>query len=251
VIGLLLATAAIPVQAYAAPSLVLYSGYFSGFPVADIGLLMEHHDNIYHGEMEINARGLLGFFLQWEGGVLAKGTISEDGHFNPRLYQTHWADPSKHGTAEVLFDAQSGEASSMWDEKPDIDTSAENRRNVIDPVTVLFVIQNALNKGQHEPFDLRSYDGHHRADVHVTILPATEQPLWRHKFKVIPVTTTYSPISGFNRYQMQAWPRSKSTLLFSDDSRHTLLQMKVETPGGVAVMTIACADNDDPASACP
>lgn len=237
--------------ATAAGSPIAYTGYFSGFRVAGITLDLEHEAAAYHGSMEIDARGLLGVFLTWAGGVDANGTIAADGSLKPAAYSTHWADSQKHGKATVIFDPKTGDASSLWDGKPDTSTPPALLHNVLDPVSVVFALQKTvLSAGPHAPVTLPVYDGRRRADVHVTYGAPYVQALWDRQFKVIPVVTTFTPISGFNRYQQETWPKVKTTLLFADDAAAEPLQIKVEMPIGTAIMTITCAE-DDPGTPCP
>ncbi len=228
-----------------------YNGYISGFRVADVSLILDQKSHAYRGSLHIDATGVLGYFFKWEGTVSADGSIEPEGTFRPAAYNTTWASFATTGNGGITFDPASDIANGFWQGQPDEKVPVEQRHHVIDPITTFFIMQKALREQKYGQSEWRSYDGRHRADVHMTVLPPSEETIGERTFKVNTITTTYTPIAGFNPAQMESWPKSKSTLIFSDDDRHMLLQMKVETPNNTVMMRIRCADDNDPAVACP
>ena len=230
---------------------VSYNGYIRGFQVVDVSMILDQQADRYRGNIRIDVNALIGFFYKWEGVISVEGRVENDGRLRPTDYRTAWISTAKTGNGGITFDPQSDTANGFWEDKPDLEVPLEHRQNVLDPLTMFFVMQKALREQRYGLSEWRSYDGRHRADVHMTVMPPTQETIGERSFQAATVTTTYTPIAGFNPTQMETWPKSKSTLMFSDDDRHVLLLMKIETPNNTVMMRIKCADDANPNVVCP
>ena len=222
-----LALAAIPRIAAADESSALYGVYWAGLSAGDIKLTLRDDASGYRDEVEIRTEGLPRLVTRFRGSAASGGKLVADRLPQPGYYDAHYdLRKGKNRRLSMRFVARGGAA--LAERGPD-DTSkkpplAESfRQNVLDPLSALTAIRDALRRGNRGAFTVPVYDGARRFDVKVRVLPKSEQALH--------LELTLAPIAGFKGETSEDGdpddaPRPVD-LTLSDDGRLMPLSMSV------------------------
>jgi hypothetical protein len=228
-VAVALALAAIPRIAAADESSALYSVYWAGLPAGDIKLTLRDDPAGYRDEIEIRTEGLPRFVTRFRGSAASGGRLVADRLPQPGYYDAHYdLRKGKNRRLSMRFVAHGGAA---FAERGPEDTSkkpplAEGfRQNVLDPLSALTAIRDALRRGNRGGFSVPVYDGARRFDVRVRVLPKKDAD------PVLHLELTLAPIAGFKGETSEdgdpdAAPRPVD-LTLSDDARLMPLSMSV------------------------
>jgi hypothetical protein len=207
----------------------LYSVYWAGLPAGDIKLTLRDDPAGYRDEIEIRTEGLPRLVTRFRGSAASGGRLVADHLPQPAYYDAHYdLRKGKNRRLSMRFIAR---ASAAVAERGPEDTSkkpplAESfRQNVLDPLSTLTAIRDALRRGNRGDFSVPVYDGARRFDVKVRVLPKKGADPALH------LELTLAPIAGFKGETSEDGdpddaPRPVD-LTLSDDARLMPLSMSV------------------------
>lgn len=207
----------------------LYRVYWAGLPAGDIKLTLRDDPTGYRDEIEIRSEGLPRLVTRFRGSAASGGRLVADHLPQPGYYDAHYdLRKRKDKRLSMRFVARGGAL--VADRGPE-DTSskpplAENlRQNVLDPLSALTAIRDALRRGRRDTFAVPVYDGARRFDVKVRVLPK------RPGEQDLRLELTLAPIAGFKGETSEDGdpddaPRPVD-LRLTDDSRLMPLSMSV------------------------
>ena len=218
-----------PRLALADETSAIYRVYWAGLPAGDIKLTLRDDPSGYRDEIQIRTEGLPRLVTKFHGSAASGGRLVADRLPQPGYYDAHYdLRKGKHKRLSMRFISRAGVL--VADRGPD-DTSskpplAENfRQNVVDPLSALTAIRDALRGGKHDTFTVPVYDGARRFDVKARVLPKKAGGERMH------LELTLAPIAGFKGETSEDGdpddaPRPVE-LTMSDDGRLMPLSMGV------------------------
>ena len=218
-----------PRLALADETAAVYRVYWAGLPAGDIKLTLRDDPAGYRDEIQIRTEGLPRLVTKFSGSAASGGRLVADRLPQPGYYDAHYdLRKSKKKRLSMRFVSRAGAL--VADRGPD-DTSskpplAENfRQTVVDPLSALTAIRDALRSGKHDAFTVPVYDGARRFDVKARVLPKKAGDHGLH------LELTLAPIAGFKGETSEdgdpdAAPRPVD-LMLSDDGRLMPLSMSV------------------------
>jgi Protein of unknown function (DUF3108) len=224
-----LVLAALPRAVFAEESSALYRVYWAGLPAGDIKLTLRDQPAEYRDEIEIRTEGLPRLVTRFRGSAASGGKLVADHLPQPAYYDAHYdLRKGKNRRLSMRFVARSGAAVA---ERGPEDTSkkpplAEGfRQNILDPLSALTAIRDALRRGNRGSLSVPVYDGARRFDVKVRVLPKKDGEQALH------LELTLAPIAGFKGETSEDGdpddaPRPVE-LTLSDDARLMPLSMNV------------------------
>lgn len=228
-VAAVLLLAASPRIASAEDASAIYRVYWAGLPAGDIKLTLRDDPAGYRDEIEIRTEGLPRLVTRFRGSAASGGKLAAEHPPQPGYYDAHYdLRKSKNKRLSMRFVSRAGAL--VADRGPE-DTSskpalAENfRQNVLDPLSALTAIRDALRRGNRGSFSVPVYDGARRFDVKVRVLPKTGAD------PVLHLELTLAPIAGFKGETSEDGdpddaPRPVE-LTLSDDARLMPLSMSV------------------------
>ena len=184
-----------PRLAAAEEASAIYRVYWAGLPAGDIKLTLRDDPAGYRDEIAIRTEGLPRLVTRFHGSAASGGKLVADRLPQPGYYDAHYdLRKSKNKRLSMRFVSRAGAL--VADRGPE-DTSSKPplaegfRQNVLDPLSALTAIRDALRRGKRGDFSVPVYDGSRRFDVKVRVLAkkAGEQAL--------PLELTLAPIAGF------------------------------------------------------
>ena len=218
-----------PRLASAGETAAVYRVYWAGLPAGDIKLALHDEPSGYRDEIQVRTEGLPRLVTKFSGSAASGGRLVANRLPQPGYYDAHYdLRKSKKKRLSMRFVSRAGAL--VADRGPE-DTSSKPpldekfRQNVVDPLSALTAIRDALRDGKHDTFTVPVYDGARRFDVKVRVLPkmAGEQGLH--------LQLTLAPIAGFKGETSEDGdpddaPRPVD-LILSDDGRLMPLSMSV------------------------
>lgn len=217
-----------------------YDGYFGGLRVADVTLTLDSDTQAYETHMEIEARGVLGWFYTWRGELQAAGTLRGDRTPAPRSFVRSWEDETDKGATIITYDPDSGIAQGVEDGDPQEQVPARLRHDVVDPLATLVAMRRMALDNRSGAVQFPVYDGKRRLDLHATLREPVQVDITGTVVRAIPVEATIEPVAGFSDRQRDGWRQTTLHVLFSADDRALPLQIRVHSPVGTAVMNLSC-----------
>jgi hypothetical protein len=173
-LALLSAATAAPAQAE--ETIVFYRASWAGLPAAKIRFMLGEAAAEYHGEIAIETEGLARWLTRFRGSAKVEGHFASDGSTLPRHYGARYDIRKwRERRVEMRFVPRGG---ALFAERGKEDTShkpelAESfRRNVLDPISAVAVIREALRREPPKPgsqFTVPVYDGARRFDVAASV----------------------------------------------------------------------------------
>jgi hypothetical protein len=211
----------------------LYRASWAGLPAGEIRLSLHDDPAAYRAEIAIRSDGLPHLMTHFRGSATSTGRLAAErlpeALPQPLRYDaTYDLRKGRDRRLAMRFTARAGAL--VADRGPE-DTSkkpplAERlRSNVLDPLSALTAIRDALRHGNRGVFSVPVYDGARRFDVVVRVLPK------RGAEPVLHLELTLSPIAGFRGETSEdgdpdTAPRPVA-LTISDDRRLMPLAMSV------------------------
>lgn len=207
--------------------MALYSATWAGLPAAHIRLKLHDSADGYRDEVAISSEGLPKLVTRFRGTAVSAGKITGASPM-PLRYEANYDLRKRHDRAlrmefvdragGVVAERGPGDTS----RKPEL--AEKFRRDVIDPLGVISLIQAALRRGESQ-FAVPVYDGARRFDAIVKVRPRNP------KDPGIRLDLTLKAIAGFKGESSDDGdpddaPRPVS-LTLSDDARLLPLQMSV------------------------
>jgi len=176
----------------------LYRASWAGMPAGEIRLTLRDDPAGYHDEIAIRSEGLPRVVARFRGTAVSEGRVAPALPVpTPVHYEADYdLRKSHHKRLIMRFDAR-GRDGAIVAERAEGDTSkkpplAERfRTNVLDPLSALSAIRDALRRGNRGLFSVPVYDGARRFDVQVRVLPKTGGD------RVLHLRLTLAPIAGF------------------------------------------------------
>jgi hypothetical protein len=224
-----LALLAAPRLAAAEESSALYRVYWAGLPAGDIKLTLRDDPAGYRDEIQIRTEGLPRLVTRFSGSAASGGRLVADHLPQPGYYDAHY-DLRKGKNRHLSMRFVSRADALVADRGPE-DTSkkpplAEKfRQNVLDPLSTLTAIRDALRRGRRDAFTVPVYDGARRFDVKVRVLSKKTGEAG------LPLELTLAPIAGFKGETSEDGDPDDSPrpveLTLSDDGRLMPLSMSV------------------------
>jgi hypothetical protein len=207
----------------------LYQAYWAGVPAAHIRLTLHDDANGYRSEIAISAEGLPRLVTRFRGTAVAAGRIAGTQPPQPVSYDANYdlrkrrdrrlAMPFVARDGAVIAERGPGDTS----RKPPL--AEKFRRNVIDPLSVLTAIRQALRRGE-TAFTVPVYDGARRFDTAVRVLSREKGAT-----PAVRLTLTLHAIAGFKGESSEDGDPDDSarqvSLTLSDDGRLIPLEMSV------------------------
>lgn len=233
------ATATLPAELATGP--LHYDGHFGGLRVADVTLSLAGGEASYETRMEIDARGVLGWFYTWHGELRASGALAHGRKPEPRSFVRSWEDTSDQGATVITYD-DSGVALGIEDGQPQDQVPPHLRRNVLDPLAALVEMRRLVLLDRMGPARFPIYDGKRRLDLLAEIGAPKTVDLRGVSVEVVPVRAAIEPQAGFSDRQREGWQASTLYVLFTDDDRALPVQIRVHSPVGTAVMSLSCVE---------
>jgi hypothetical protein len=208
----------------------LYQATWAGLPAGQIRLTLREGDGAYRNAVEIRSQGLARLVTRFRGsaataGRLAAGAAPEPAHY-AALYDLHWRRDRRLNMDFVQTDGGSLAERGAGDTSIKPVLAEQFRRNVMDPISALTAIRQALRRGVRNDFTVPVYDGARRFDVLVRILPQQSSA-----GPVVRLALTLRPIAGFKGETSDdgdpdTAPRPVA-LTLSDDAKLMPLSMRV------------------------
>jgi Protein of unknown function (DUF3108) len=207
----------------------VYRVYWAGLPAGDIRLTLRDDPSGYRDEIQIRTEGLPRLVTKFHGSAASGGRLVADHLPQPGYYDAHYdLRKSKNKRLSMRFADRAGAL--VADRGPE-DTSSKPplaekfRQNVVDPLSALTAIRDALRRGKRDAFTVPVYDGARRFDVRVRVLSKKQGDQGLH------LELTLAPIAGFKGETSEDGdpddaPRPVD-LILSDDSRLMPLSMSV------------------------
>jgi hypothetical protein len=166
---------AVPRIAAADESSAIYRVYWAGLPAGDIKLTLRDDPSGYRDEIAIRSEGLPRLVTRFRGSAASGGKLAADRLPQPGYYDAHYdLRKSKNKRLSMRFASRAG---AVIAERGPEDTSSKPplaegfRQNVVDPLSALTAIRDALRRGNRGSFSVPVYDGSRRFDVKVRVLP--------------------------------------------------------------------------------
>jgi len=184
--------------AHAEPLVAYYEGSWAGLPAARIRFRFDEAAAGYRGEIAIETEGLARWFTRFRASAESEGRLARDGAAEPERYEARYNIRKWHDRRVEMRFVPSGGA--VLAERGTGDTShkpelaAGFRRNVLDPISAVAAIREALRRAPPKPgraFTVPVYDGARRFDVAVRIVPDED------KDGLIHLKLVLRPIAGF------------------------------------------------------
>ncbi|HTT80492.1 MAG TPA: DUF3108 domain-containing protein [Stellaceae bacterium] len=184
----------LPLPAAAAEVAALYQADWAGLPAGEIRLALRDSPGTYRDEIAIRTEGLPELFTRFSAvavsdgrpGALLPAPLQYDARYGLRKkrHKRLVMRFAAHGGA-VVADRGPGDTS----DKPPL--PERFRVGVVDPLSALTAIREALRRGDRGRFTVPVYDGARRFDVIVRVLPkATGE-------KNLHLALLLAPIAGF------------------------------------------------------
>jgi hypothetical protein len=184
----------LPRPASAVDAAALYQAYWAGLPAGEIRLQLRDEPGAYRDEIEIRTQGLPWLFTRFSAVAVSDGRSGAQLPA-PRRYDARYALRKKrHKRLVMRFDVQDGAV--VADRGPG-DTSDKPplperfRTGVVDPLSALTALRDALRRGNRGPFSVPVYDGARRFNLIVRVLPTAAGE------KNLHLDLLLSPIAGF------------------------------------------------------
>lgn len=219
--------------AHGAEIAALYSASWAGLPAGEIRLTLRDDAASYRDEIAIRSEGLPRLLTHFRGRALSEGNrITAPAALAlplPLRYDAFYdLRKRRNRRLGMRFVAVAG---AIIAERSPADTSrkpplgAAFRRSVLDPLSALTAIRDALRDGNRGVFTVPVYDGARRFDVIARVLPK------RGAEPVLHLELSLSPIAGFRGETSEdgdpdSAPRPVA-LAISDDGRLMPLSMSV------------------------
>jgi hypothetical protein len=229
---LLLAATAAP--AHAAEVTAVYAAYWAGLPAAQLRLTLRDGDGSYRHEIEIHTEGVPRLLSHFVGTATASGRLAAGRLAEPARYDAVY-DLRKRRDRHIAMRFV-GRGGAVVAERGPEDTSRkpplaeEFRRNVVDPLTALERIREALRgrgRTADGSFSIPVYDGARRFDVvgHVEAKKGAGDGVLR-------VELSLRPIAGFKGESSEDGDPDNAPrpveLRVSDDAHIVPLSIKVQ-----------------------
>jgi Protein of unknown function (DUF3108) len=172
----------------------LYDVYWAGLPAGEIRLTLRDMPAAYRSEIAIRTEGLPWLVTRFRGTAVSDGALV-GARPQPRRYDALY-DLRKHRDKRLSmrFEARAGarvadRGPGDTSEKPPL--AARFRTNVLDPLSALTAIRDAVRRGRRGAFAVPVYDGARRFDVIVRVLPH------RRGDRLLHLDLNLAPIAGF------------------------------------------------------
>jgi hypothetical protein len=194
--GIVLSLLALGTAAPAAASAIdaLYHASWAGLPAGEIRLSLHDDPGPYRDAITIRTDGLPAFVTHFRGSATSEGRLGAGPLPAPTQYAARY-DLHKHRDRRLSMRFVSNAGANVAERGPD-DTSKKPplatrfRSDVLDPLSALSAIRDALRQGKQNAFVVPVYDGARRFDVHVGILPNQGDGM-------LHLALTLAPIAGF------------------------------------------------------
>jgi hypothetical protein len=238
-VALILGVAALTRPAHADEIAALYQAYWAGMPAGEIRLTLRDDPGAYRNEIAIRSQGLPRLVTRFRGTAASAGRLAAERLPEPLRYDAVYdLRKGRDRRLSMRFAAPGGlgptdlsRGGLIADRGPE-DTSRKPplaeiyRRNVLDPLSALTAIRDALRRGNRGTFTVPVYDGARRFDVIARILSKRGADPW------LQLELTLSPIAGFKGETSEdgdpdSAPRPVA-LTMSDDQRLMPLAMSVQ-----------------------
>jgi hypothetical protein len=227
--GLLAAVATLAGSANADETAALYRASWAGLPAGEIRLSLHNDAAAYRNEIAIRSEGLPRLMTHFRGTATSSGRLLPGKLPAPAGYEARY-DLRKGRDRRLSMRFAAGPGAVVAERGPG-DTSkkpqlAEGfRSNVLDPLSALTAVRDALRHGNRSAFTVPVYDGARRFDVLVRVLPK------RGAEPALHLELTLKPIAGFKGEASDdgdpdTAPRPVA-LTVSDDQRLMPLAMSV------------------------
>lgn len=214
--------------AHADETAALYQASWAGLPAGEIRLTLRDDTSAYRGEIVIRTKGLPRLLTRFRAHAVSEGRLAAESLPAPLRYDAVYDLRKRRDRRLSMQFARRGGAV-VSDRGPE-DTSKkpplaeEFRSNVLDPLSALAAIRDALRRGERGAFTLPVYDGARRFDVLVRVGPK------RAGDAVLHLALILSPIAGFKGGGEDGDPDDAPRpvlLTISDDQRLMPLSMSV------------------------
>jgi len=228
----------------------LYQASWAGVPAGRIRLILHEGDGAYRDEIAVGSQGLPRLVTKFRGSAVASGQLRGNQPPQPASFDAAYDLRKRRDRRLVMpFAARDG---ALIAERGPGDTSrkpplAEKlRRDVLDPLSALTAIRQALRRGE-SAFRVPVYDGARRFDVEASILPgANGDGTGLH------LALTLRAIAGFKGESSDDGdpddaPRP-ATLTLSDDGR--FLPQQVSVPIFFLPLTVELVKTCEAAANC-
>jgi hypothetical protein len=226
--ALIWAAAAAAHGAHADETAALYRANWAGLPAGEIRLTLRDDPAAYRGEIVIRTEGLPRLLTRFRASAVSEGRLAAALLPAPTRYDAVY-DLRKRRDRRLSMQFAPRGGSVVAERGPE-DTSKkpplaeEFRSNVLDPLSALAAIRDALRRGERGAFTLPVYDGARRFDVLVRVGPQ------RAGDAVLHLALILSPIAGFKGGGEDGDPDDAPRpvlLTISDDQRLMPLSMSV------------------------
>ena len=226
--ALMWAVAAAAHGAHADETAALYRANWAGLPAGEIRLTLRDDPAAYRGEIVIRTEGLPRLLTRFRASAVSEGRLAAALLPAPTRYDAVY-DLRKRRDRRLSMQFAPRGGSVVAERGPE-DTSKkpplaeEFRSNVLDPLSALAAIRDALRRGERGAFTLPVYDGARRFDVLVRVGPK------RAGDAVLHLALILSPIAGFKGGGEDGDPDDAPRpvlLTISDDQRLMPLSMSV------------------------
>jgi hypothetical protein len=207
----------------------LYQVYWAGLPAAQIRLTLHEEASAYRSEIAIGSQGLSRLVTRFRGTAVATGRLSGNQPPQPSNFDASYdlrkrkdrrlAMPFTVRDGAVVAERGLGDTS----RKPPL--AEKFRRNVLDPLSAVSAIREALRRGE-AAFTIPVYDGARRFDIEARVVAREEGATPRLRLAL-----TLHAIAGFKGESSDDGdpddaPRPLS-LTLSGDGRLVPLEMSV------------------------
>jgi hypothetical protein len=207
----------------------IYDAYWAGVPAGEIRLSLNDDASPYHDRIDIRSLGLARLVTRFRGTATTDGELVAGRLPLPTRHEaTYDLRKRRDRRLSMIFARQGGgtlaeRGAEDTSRKPPL--AAKFRTDVLDPLSAVTAIRDALRQGRRGAFVIPVYDGARRFDVKVAVHPA------RGRDAPLELTLTLAPIAGFKGETSEdgdpdTVPRPVA-LTMSNDSRLMPLSMSV------------------------
>jgi hypothetical protein len=153
----------------------LYQAYWAGLAAGDIRLTLRDETGGYRSQIEIRSAGLPAVVTRFRGSAVSEGRLAAGRLPSPARFEAAYDLRKRRDRRLSMVFAARGDG--LLAERGAVDTSRKPplpeglRSNVLDPLSALAAIRDALRRGDRGSFTVPVYDGARRFDASVRVLP--------------------------------------------------------------------------------
>ncbi len=184
-----------------APVRAAYQVQFLGAPVAEVGLVIEPDDEAMRSALAIRAVGLVDSWTRYRATMHSRLVRLDDGSYAPEAFTARYSKKKSDKVAQVSFDPQTSDVLAFESrkrgelQKPEV--SAEDVRDVVDPLTALIQVRALIAENPDASrVRKRIFDGRSRYDIDAKLMKRSTIELNGASYPAVHYRLDMRPVAG-------------------------------------------------------